>query len=888
MKALLLVLPALLLSNSLVMAADVSFSAGPAASKVGGPSTGSGQGKVKIAFVLSAPADVAVAVLGADGKVVRHLAAGVLGAKTPPPSPLQVGLSQSILWDGKDDFGKPANGGAFKVRVRAGTGVKFGRFIGGNPLAPLGNSIWRFTVAPDGGLYVYSSASGPMYFPQILKLDSQGRYQRTVSPFSAGLAPERVKQWARFDGKALRPFNRDSLGPILGATGRVLPQLRNGALLLEAGSKLYQIGSDGGQAPGGYELATIWPPRAGMRSSVKMPQPYALSPDGKYLYLSGPCSLKTKHRAADPRFPPGQVYRMEIGKGTMKPWVRLPGGARAGAPAVDKHGNVMVPDMQANCIRSYSPAGKEIGKTDVKAPLCVAVHPSEKHIYVLTSERVVYRKHWTRNKQSLVKLSGPKQGKQLARLDLGLNRTRLDMIQIGVSASKTGTTLWTTGLRGGLVSFEDKGDKFEIGVNISAKTIGTALREADRIAVDPVNEIVYINDCWKAYRRFDGNTGKGGQVIALDGKGVTDMTVGPDGYIYAQLGWGSALAAGYSGPLKRFTLDLKPAPYKATGTHQLSGYIYGRMHPAGGLCEKGLGASRDGKVYCYWMFGGWVRYALSAWGASGKSLNGKHVPIDPNHAGRGTSADLRRAVVGPIMGAGGGVRIDSRGRIYLGLGVHPEGFKPPPGFEKDIAYQKAVGSIVRFGPDGGSWGKTRCKPVVAVKLQVKKSDQVKTTPGAPKFFMQPAPMPKGALKMNGDNYFVGADKAYGGLGPMSGSHADTGGMGNIRWCVCRTPRFDLDMYDRLYVPNAITNSVRMLDNAGNLILEFGAYGNFDSQYVPEGAEAGKPIVATPEIPLGWPVGAAASRKAIYVSDMLNRRVVRADLTYRLEATCAVK
>ena len=87
-------------------AADVSFEAGPSATKVADG--------VRITFTVSTATDAEVAVLDAKGKVVRHLGAAALGAKkaTPPFGP---GLSQSIPWDMLDDAGKPATGGPFKL-----------------------------------------------------------------------------------------------------------------------------------------------------------------------------------------------------------------------------------------------------------------------------------------------------------------------------------------------------------------------------------------------------------------------------------------------------------------------------------------------------------------------------------------------------------------------------------------------------------------------------------------------------------------------------------------------------------------------------------------------------------------------------------------------------
>src|SRR5438309_2248925 len=113
----------LLACSSLLKAQE--FSSAPSAKKQGG--------QVQIDFAVSASTDVEVSILNSKGEVVRHLAAGVLGGKNAPPLPLKAGLSQSLAWDGKDDFGQPAAAAPFKVRARAGSTFKFGRFVGEDP-----------------------------------------------------------------------------------------------------------------------------------------------------------------------------------------------------------------------------------------------------------------------------------------------------------------------------------------------------------------------------------------------------------------------------------------------------------------------------------------------------------------------------------------------------------------------------------------------------------------------------------------------------------------------------------------------------------------------------------------------------------------------------------
>ena len=98
-------------------------------------------------------------------------------------------------------------------------------------------------------------------------------------------------------------------------------------------------------------------------------------------------------------------------------------------------------------------------------------------------------------------------------------------------------------------------------------------------------------------------------------------------------------------------------------------------------------------------------------------------------------------------------------------------------------------------------------------------------------------------------------------------------------CESRTDCF-LTIFGRLYIPNGITFSVSVRDNANNEIVRFGAYGNYDCQ----GPASREP---NPAIPLGWPVTAGASDHAIYVGDCLNHRVVRVEKTFIAEAEVRV-
>ncbi|MHC4404259.1 MAG: flagellar hook assembly protein FlgD [Planctomycetota bacterium] len=124
-------------------AGEVAFSSPPVVTRV--------DKGARIEFAASTAADCAIAILDSTGETVRHLAAGALDKQPPPP--LKPGLAQSLVWDGSDDFGRPATGSPFQIRVCLGLKPTFDGMIGFNP-ASLG-SIRALATDPKGELYVF-------------------------------------------------------------------------------------------------------------------------------------------------------------------------------------------------------------------------------------------------------------------------------------------------------------------------------------------------------------------------------------------------------------------------------------------------------------------------------------------------------------------------------------------------------------------------------------------------------------------------------------------------------------------------------------------------------------------------------------------------------------
>jgi len=123
---------------------------------------------------------------------------------------------------------------------------------------------------------------------------------------------------------------------------------------------------------------------------------------------------------------------------------------------------------------------------------------------------------------------------------------------------------------------------------------------------------------------------------------------------------------------------------------------------------------------------------------------------------------------------------------------------------------------------------------------------------------------------------------------------------DLFYCNCENTRFDVDLFGRVWYPDLGRFRVAVLDTNGNDLTHFGGYGNADSRG-PESpiidAETGKPRpakkdeknpLAEPDIAFSWLIGVGATDKYVYMGDSMNRRLLRAKITYVAEETCSIR
>ncbi len=140
--------------------------------------------RVTIRFASKGYCDATVAIEDGSGRIVRHLACGVLGEEAPPPFRKR-SLVQAIVWDGKDDAGRYLDHKErLTVRVSLGLRARLERTLYWHPGKRV-HGAGPVICPTKEGVYVYEGGEA---MDHVRLFDHQGGYLRTLYPFGAGTA----------------------------------------------------------------------------------------------------------------------------------------------------------------------------------------------------------------------------------------------------------------------------------------------------------------------------------------------------------------------------------------------------------------------------------------------------------------------------------------------------------------------------------------------------------------------------------------------------------------------------------------------------------------------------------------------------------------------------
>ena len=868
-------------------AAPVQFRGKPTATRVGD--------KVRIAFAVSAPTDVEVAVLDARGKVVRHLAAGLLGKNAPDPLEKD-SLAQAILWDGKDDLGAHARGGPFAVRVRIGSAARLEKHVGwdGNTLE---SRIVGLTVGAKGEVFaLFASGHGRS---SLRVFDREGKYVRTIIPYAANTPKERLESIGQLEmeGERLPIVFNSHGGNLLPLVAGMKPQTMvfspKGHLLLASavgtisshrppryllavhpeGGAPKDVGFIGPQIRGLADRGIGFLGGAGEQSSRWLTS-LATSPDGETIYLTDSgrswayklphCIYRLKWSERTPGSPRrGKAYR-DVGPDDLgKPFLgklRQPGDddEHFNDPqglAVDRAGRLYVCDHGNGRVMVFDGKGTLLGKWPVEKPEQIAVHPKIGVVYVLSREGLVRRSKFA---PALRKFAAFEQGKTpevLAELKSTIHLMALD-------PSADPPKLWA--YTGHLAPITDAGRSFTVGEPVDNYN---GVSNPGFVTGDPGrNRVLYremlTGMSWKPIRTIDLATGK--KTPFLKG---TDTALDRHGNILV-MGWYGTNA------LFRYDPAGKPLPFQATGSHKLDTGVWSSYGPDIGL--RGHCVALNGDIYLLrsnkWPGG--VVNRVDVFGPDG--------------------APKKRDLIDGLQAGDCGIGVDAAGNVYVGVNVKPKDqplAKPFAGnvpadpwdwwrfdrqgprevpwcYPYQNTYLDHMGSVLKFGPAGGKlYG-------LATKPKAEKGKPEPPTPALADAGNAPAGAAtfwSGSLKK--EARVAGALWRYGGVGPIPASDFGWGDPG----CICWNSRLAVDLYGRVFAPNVFRFCVDMLDTNGNRIARIGRYGNSDS------AGPGSPV-PEPAIAFAWPAYVDAAGGKIFVSDPSNRRITVVRLEWQAEAT----
>jgi hypothetical protein len=835
-------------------------------------------GTVKIEFAVDRETDVTVSIEDANGRPVRRLVSGMLGKN--PPAPLRPNsLVQSIEWDGKADWGKAAGDGPFSVRVALGLGARYDKEVIADPLSI--GPVQAIATGPDGTLYAVVSAGAavPNWSAQrLVALNRDGTFRRTLIPPPADLAKDRLQALGgvpvEVGGRAVPMVvhvnqRRHTAFQMRTRAGQIAVTPL-GALLVIAGETIGLVDTTGAAAPPPFlapkpmpavPTASFWTlnPWVPERSYV------TTSADGTYAYFSGlarqrsPYGDKTKiippypavFRVRLPERTPAEVFFGDLEK-AGKDETHL--GAMPRGMAADGRGHLLICDsVNDRVVVAAEADGKFAGSFPANGAEFVAVNRQTGEVYLLTPDA-------KDGKAELVKLSSWKDPKPVAAATLTSDiwpKQGLEW-QLALDTSAAPPVLWVVNERSPLLRVEDLGAKFGDAVKIvGSGDIGDAGfvgLSVDHFRHDPE---IYTRHSGTGYRinfvRYSEKTDQTEKLLINTSTTAAGSLVeaGPDGNLYVQ-GW----------PAQLYKCDRNGKPLKWDAPYVPKDEKEAKTWPANAIYSRvimvymthTLGIRHDGQMFIFD-------------GHPTEGKNGTHALFEYFPSGAGGPDAGGKPIVWGASDSVIGPRFDQQGNIYVADQIRPADQLIPPEFADYVgpatirsgwraddpksAIAQMYGSIVKFSPRGGAFKFEFYRP---------RADE---------------PKPDPAWKTVDCASWIG--QVHDRFSPAKVMGAEWVHMGvsqiNLHYCNCENTRFDVDPYGRVWYPDLGRYRVGVLDTNGNLVTTFGTYGNAESR--------------GPEIAFAWLIGVGATDKYAYMGDSLNRRLLRARLTYVVEETCTL-
>jgi len=888
--------------------------------------------RVTVTFETKGFCDVTVVVEDRNGRIVRHLASGVLGPKAPGPFRPD-SKKQSVVWDGKDDAGRYVDDReAHTIRVSLGLKPRFERTLFWSPKRRQ-SRLTPLVCAGEEGVYVYDGGTG---MDSLRLYDHAGEYIRTIYPFGAHkVAEAKGLDWRKFpqDGKRF-PLKTNFLQSTMLTSGTsgtkakaahygmegtaaTAMAVRKGRIAL-AQLRLNRLGADG---------ATAGLPLQGPATTLSSasPRSVALSPDGRWLYLTGyvygharkmtqnivfmldwkciPAVMRLDMESNKP-------MKLFVGASSLKQakpndLLRVPTSV-----AVDAAGRVYVTDQVKSRVFIFDAGGKLLKQIKVANPAQVFVHPKNGEIYVFSCK--VMNQFDQKSVNSALHRFGPFEAPESKQVwSLPLN----DRFDARYTSSGY---RWRVEIDG----WTDKPTIWLIGEGKRADVLSSrGLIKSRHNLVPEYGHLLLLRPSGKklrVVRRFADDVAKDSVPLMVQAHHRQRLYVNPaNGRVYVSEGDGAAFWKSFS---RAYEVDpdtgkvrVVELPFHAEDMcFDLSGHAYlrtvnlvGRYDPRGNPWREvpwDYGEQRNG-VGFGWM-GGMKRAKL---------ISALVLPSDGNwhHGGMHVSA-RGHLIVACLLGFS--TKVKTRAKyVHRGKPYRPDVF---PG---RLANGRGGATVIHIFDRHGKLVAEDAVPGLAdlYGVAIDREDRIYTMSAATRHFdgkryynsrsgtliklrpgksrvltsskRIPIPLPKEKYPrrpidissgMQGEAWVENAEWLFGGVG-FGGKNTGSG-------CACWNARFAHDCLGRSFAPEVDRYSIAVLDSAGNVITRIGAYGNVDDgkPSIAEGGPAKPRSIGGDEIALYHaPYLATHTDRRLFVADPGNERILSVRLDYHVSESC---